>query len=118
MIYQIYMGSDTAGLQVQSANFIGEYTKFDDAYNVYKNCKDKCKKASSSKSYEYNRNYCYMIEINIDKRLYGYKNSEKIDNGCVSLTIMSYNYSNHPELHNMTSKEAELIKYNPKEKEK
>jgi len=111
MIYQVYMGSDVINSSVPPENKIGQFNSYDEALKQYRKCQKRCKEMCEEECYKYNRNYCYMIEINPNKKLYGYIKGMKIDNGYDSRTVMWNSYSAYPSIHNMSHNEEGYSKY-------
>ena len=104
-IYQIYIGSDFSDKPIAPETLINQFDNFKKAKVVYSKCQDKCKNKCAEKNYKAARNYCYMVRLDTEKKLVGWKEGKQIDNGCVSYTIAYHNYSAMPRLHGMEDHE-------------
>lgn len=104
MIYKVYKGVDYL-YQQYGQNFtekcIASTKELNDAINYYNECIKKFKDIANDKQYEYARLYCYILEVNEKKRLYGYIDGNKIDNGPDSKTLYQESVAAHPDLHFM-----------------
>ena len=104
MIYKVYTGVDYLYQQYKKENeekCIATTYKLNDAIKYYDECIAKCKEMVKDEQYQYARLYCYILEVNNKKRLFGYKDGKRIDNGADCRTLYQENIAAHPEIHFM-----------------
>ena len=97
MIYEIYLGVDNKVKNTFDEKKMASTQSYKKAMSCYELAKKQCEKLYNNPVNKENRIYCYMIRINTERKLYGYKNGKKIDNGCFSETFYANNYFHNHE---------------------
>lgn len=97
--YEIYKGEDIGGSTLLRDIHVGNYKTLESALQIYEEVKQEARTKSKEPKHLKSRMFCYMIEVDPEDRLYGYKDGKVIDNGCNSRTIYANNYTMKPGAH-------------------
>lgn len=98
-LFKLYRGVDVGGSRPVSDYQVGQFNSFDDAWDAYKSLKQACLEKSKQSGNEFNRYFCYMVKIDLDKKLIGIKDGKQIDHGCMSRTTFANSYTQRPRMH-------------------
>lgn len=98
-VFKIYRGCDTGSNRSITESLVDQFNNSAEALRCYKDVEKECLEKSKKIGNEKNRYYCYMLKIDLTKKIVGYKNGKMIDNGYFSKTVLANNFTQSPKLH-------------------
>lgn len=114
--YEIFKGVDTGATKSPSDHLVAQFNDSKKvALECYKEVQLECLKASKEGTNADNRCYCYMVEVNLNKKIFGEKeDGEIVDCGYFSQTIYEHSYTQRPRKHTymVNIEDGKTVNYN------
>lgn len=99
-VYEIFKGMDMGMNKSPSDHMIAQFDTLNNALDCYKETQQECLRLSKEDDNVNYRYYCYMIEVDLDKRLVGETPDYRIvDSGHFSRTLYEHSYTQRPKKH-------------------